>query len=507
MAEALDIQVVDQFADPMWRLANLYRIVNDSGIEVHFEPNFMQWKFLDDMWYLNVIVKGRQHGMTSLLCTVMLDACVFNPNINAGIIAHTLDDVKKIFRRKIKFPYEHLPEGIRGNIAPTNDTQNELILSNGSEIGVDTSMRSGTLNYLLISEFGKIAQLYPERAIEIKTGSFNTVHPGNFMFVESTGHGKGGEFYDLVKQARDMRSSGRPLSKLDFKYHFYPWWMNPLYKLDKAESENVVFTRQITDYFAKVEKQMRITLSLGQRAWYVTKLRWNGDEMKREHPSTPDEPFEAVLKGAYFGSQMQEAREQGRITRVPFEKGLPVDTWWDLGMRDKMAIWFAQTIGREFRFIDYHEITDHTLEWHLKEVCNKRRIEKGYQYRTHIGPHDLTVRESTRETVHKTRWHFANSMGYHFLICPQADQDDQIDAARNLLPICWFDEEHCSEGIIHLEQFRKVWNVNLGTYMNNWLHDEHSHGSSAFMTGAFMSGGLQHRKARAQPVQRSGFAT
>lgn len=506
MSEALDVQVVDRFADPVWRLNNLYYIVDDGGREVAFRPNEMQVKFLRDMWYLNAIVKGRQHGFTTLICIMMLDACVFTPNLNAGIIAHTLDDVKKIFRRKIKFPYERLPDGIRGAVAPTNDTQNELILSNKSEIGVDTSMRSGTLNYLLISEFGKIAQMFPERAAEIKTGSFNTVHPGNYLFVESTGHGKGGEFYDLVKSARDLRFSGRPLSKLDFKYHFYPWWQNPRYKLPEADAKEVVFTRQMIDYFNKIERLQRVKLTLEQRAWYVVKKRWNGDEIKREHPSSDEEPFEAVLRGAYFGMQMQEAREQGRITKVPFEKGLRVDTWWDLGMADKMAIWFVQMVGREYRFIYYHEITDHTLEWHLKK-CNEWRSERGYQYGTHIGPHDLTVRERDRETVHKTRWHFAKSLGYHFLICPQTDQDDQIEAARNILPICWFDEENCSEGITHLEQFRKVWNDNLGTYVDRWLHDEHSHCASAFMTGAMMSGGTHHLRARAQPVQGGRFAT
>lgn len=503
---ALDVQVVDNFADPMWRLSNLYWIIDDSGKAVRFSPNPMQLKFLSEMWYLNVISKGRQQGFTTLLCLFMLDACVFTPNINAGIIAHTLDDVKKIFRRKIKYPYEKLPEGIRGNVAPTNDTQNELILSNKSEIGVDTSMRSGTMNFLLISEFGKIAQMYPERAVEIKTGSFNTVHPGNYMFVESTGHGKGGEYYDLVKQSRDLRFSGRPLSPLDFKYHFYPWWGDPRNQLREDDAKQVLFTRQHIAYFAKIENLKKIKLTLEQRAWYVVKKRWNGEEMLREHPSTDDEPFEAVLRGAYFGTQIQEAREQGRITKVPFEKGLPVDTWWDLGMRDKMAIWFVQTIGREYRMIDYHEKSDHTLEWHLKMLTEKR-MKLGYHYRHHIGPHDLSVRESTRETLHKTRWHFAAAMGYRFLICPMMDQDDQIEAARNLLPICWFDEENCSEGIAHLEGFRKEWNENLGTYLDKWRHDAHSHCASAFMSGAVMSGGLNHFKPRAQSVGNVTFAT
>lgn len=487
----------------MWRLHNLYWIIDDSGREVHFVPNEMQERFLKEMWYLNVIVKGRQHGFTTLIDLYMLDCCLFIPNMTAGIIAHTLDDVKKIFRRKIRYPYEKLREQIPEIPTANNDTQNELIFSNKSEISVDTSVRSGTYNYLHVSEYGQIAVQYPEKAAEIRTGSFNTVHPGNYIFVESTGHGKGGEFYDLAKTARDLQRGKKRLTNLDFKYHFYPWWANPRYAMPLTEAGDVVFTRQQTDYFNKVEKLCDTKLNPEQRVWYIKKKQWNGEDMKREYPSHDDEPFEAVLRGAYFAEQMQEAREQGRITRVPHERGLPVDTWWDLGLRDKMAIWFVQTIGREIRCIYYHEISDRSLEWHLK-LLTQLRVERGYQYRHHVGPHDLAVRDLL---TGKSRWEMANTFGYRFIIAPQFDRDDQVEAGRNLIATTWFDEENCSEGIAHLEQFRKEWNEHLGQYSDTWRHDEHSHGASAFMTGAMMLGNLQRGRPRAQPVANARFAT
>jgi hypothetical protein len=457
---APDVTVVDQFADQNWRLHNLYYIIDDSGREVHFVPNDMQLKFWNEMWYLNWIVKGRQHGFTTFIDIFLLDCCVFYPNQTAGIIALTVDDVKKIFRRKIKHPYEKLPAGIRENNPPVNDTTNELIFRNHSEISVDTGVRGGTYNYLHVSEYGKISTVYPEKAVEIKTGSFNTVHPGNYIFVESTGHGKGGEFYEGAKQSRDLLRAGKPLTQMDFKYHFYPWHDNPKYVLPTEDAKNVTFTRQQQEYFAKKERLIGKQFSLEQKAWYVVKKRWNGDEMKREHPSDDNEPFEAVLKGAYFAEQMQEARDQHRITKVPFEPGLAVHTTWDLGLRDKMAIWFFQTLGKEIRMIYYHEKADESLSWHIK-LCNELARERKWSFGQHIGPHDLTVRDLF---LKKTRVAAAAGMGFKFVVAPQFDQDDQIEAGRNMIPVTWFDEEECGPGIAHLEQFRKEWNEHLGQY-------------------------------------------
>lgn len=500
---AFDIEVVDQFADKRWRMANLYYILDETNREVHFVPNDMQSKFWLELWYLNCILKGRQHGFTTFIDLFILDECVFHPNQVAGIIAHTLDDVKKIFRRKIKHPYDRLPEGIRLANPATNDSAQELVFKNESEISVATSMRAGTLSYLHVSEFGFIAAKFPEKAEEIVTGSFNTIHPGSYIFVESTGYGKSGAFADLCRRSRALKQTGRPLSPLDFKYHFYPWWVNPKYKLDPVDTANVVFTRQQTEYFNRIEKGIGLDITLDQRAWYIKKREWNGDLMFREYPSNDEEPFRAAIRGAIFQKEISAAREEGRITKVPHEKGLPVDTWWDLGRREATAIWFVQTVGRELRMIYYHEDTLRGLVDYLRLLDSLAR-EKGYFYRHHVAPHDMAVKEFS---TNKSRYQTALDNGYRFVVGEQYAQGDQIDAARNLIPMCYFDEENCSLGLDHLEQFRFEWNEHLQQYMENYRHDEHSHASSAFMTGAMMLGLLQRGRARAQAVEKRTFAT
>lgn len=505
MGAAVDIQVIDQFSDQRWRLHNLYYIVNDQGKEVHFVPNDAQTDFYSRMWYRNLLLKGRQFGFTTFIDILMLDACVFYPNQTAGIIAFTLEDVKKIFRRKIRHPYDRLPDGIRALNPPTNDTQNELVLANKSEIGVDTGFRGGTYNFLHISEYGKISAVYPEKATEIKVGSFNTVHPGNYIFVESTGHGKGGEFYDLAQASRRVAKQGRGLTPYDFKYFFYPWWQKKEYTLSEEDAKHIVITRKDQEYFAKVERRTGARLTFGQKTWYIVQREINGAEMKREFPSHDEEPFEALLRGAIFGEQMMAARAEGRITRVPHERGLAVHTWWDIGRRDKTAVWFFQMIGRELRFIWYHEQAFKEFPY-WAEYCDKQRREQGWNFGQHFGPHDLGLVEYMA-TAGKTRAVVAAELGYVFRVGEQYNQKDQIEAARTTLPFCLFDEENCSDGITCLEQTRREWNDHLQMYLDTVVHDKFSHGGSSFMNGCMMLNGLQSGKPKAREVKRVRWAT
>jgi len=502
-AGVVDVAVVDQFADKRWRMANLYYILNELNQEVKFVPNEMQAKFWVEMWYLNLILKGRQHGFTTFIDLYILDECIWHPNQVGGIIAHTLDDVRKIFRRKIKYPYDRLPEQIRQANPATNDSAQELIFANKSEISVGTSMRAGTLSYLHVSEFGIISHKYPEKAEEIKTGSFNTVHQGSYIWVESTGYGKGGEFHDMVTKAMNNRRQGKPLTKIDFKLHFYPWWVNSKYKLPMEDARSVVFTREQNSYFTRVEKLTGTRLDFQQRAWYVKKKEWNGELMFREYPSTDKEPFDAVIRGAVFGSQMAKAREEGRVTRVPHDPALGVDTWWDLGLRNKMAIWFVQQFGMQFRFIYYHEVENESLEWHIRLLAQLKDANK-WNYRHHLGPHDLEVRDMFTK---KTRFMQAKAAGLTFIVGKQWDIDDQIEAGKNLIPMCWFDEENCDVGISRLENYRFEWNESLQSYTKEPRHDENSHASSAFMRGAMQAGVGGQGSTRARAVQEIKFAT
>ena len=153
----------DTLGDWRWRLNNLYWITDKEGRRTKFQMNWAQETLFNEMHHLNVILKARQLGFTTFIQVFMLDACVFKPNIRAGTIAHRLEDAQAIFRDKIKFPYDNLPEAIRAAVPIVKDSVTELLLANNSSIRVSTSHRSGTLNYLHVSEYGWTVRNTPTR--------------------------------------------------------------------------------------------------------------------------------------------------------------------------------------------------------------------------------------------------------------------------------------------------------------------------------------------------------
>ena len=466
-------RAVDQFSDWRWRLNNLYWVLDKQGQRCKFKMNWAQEALFDQMHYQNLILKARQLGFTTFIQLFMLDACIFNSNIRAGTIAHTLGDAETIFRDKIKYPYEQLPDQLRSARPAAKDTAKELVFSNNSSIRVGTSLRSGTLQYLHISEYGKVCAKFPEKAREIRTGALNTVQAGQIIFIESTAEGQEGDFYNLCERAQTLERLDQPLTAMDFKFMFYPWWREPGYVLDPT---SVPIPAYHAEYFDRLQAEHGIVLNAGQKAWYVKKAEQQQEDMKREFPSTPREAFEATVEGAYYGRQLAEAEQQKRIGLFEFSPSVPVHTAWDLGMGDSTAIWFFQVGRNQIRIVDYYENSGEYAP-HYATVLKERARERGYRYGDHWLPHDAKVREWGSE---RTRVESLIALGIMPRLVPDHTPDDGINAVRMLLPICWFDQEATAGGLKCLKAYRKEWNEKLGTWASHPRHDWASHGADAF---------------------------
>lgn len=195
--------------------------------------------------------------------------------------------------------------------------------------------------------------------------------------------------------------------------------------------------------------------------------------------------FEGAVLGAYFSRQIADARKDGRITHVPYQPGLEVDTFWDLGVDDSMAIWFVQHVGKGHHVIDYYESSGYGLEHYAKALK-----DKGYTYGNHYMPHDAAAREMSSGEIALSRREVAENLGIKpVIIVKRAKNIDlivqvHIPAARNLIPLCWFDAGKCSKGISALESYRTEYDEEKKKLGNRPLHDWSSHGSSAFITFA-----------------------
>lgn len=457
--------------DRMWRMNNLYFIVDKKGEKVRFKANWAQQVLLRQMHYMNIILKARQLGMTTFICIFFLDVALFNSNTECGIIAHNKDDAEKFFNKKVKFAYDNLPEEIK-QIKPANtDTAKSLGFPNGSAIYVGTSMRSGTLQYLHISEHGKICAKYPKKAEEIRTGALNTVDAGQYIFIESTAEGRAGDFYTYTMKAYNKMLAETDLTPLDFKYFFFPWHHHPDYVLRNV-NENL--PTEMQDYFEELETKFNIILSHEQQMWYLKKWELQQDKMKQEYPSTPEEAFEASVIGAYWAKQMTRAREEKRIGRVPVDESVPVHTAWDLGLRDYMAIWFFQVVDREIHIVDYLKSSEEGWDYYVRQL-----MKKDYMYGQHFPPHDINERVLDRHA--SRRIELARDAGIDFE--PALDKwgiQTGIEVARGMFSRMWFDAEHCDEGLLGLDMYRKDIDPTTGIYRDVPRHDEASHPGSAF---------------------------
>lgn len=494
-ANSARIEVLEKFSNRLWRLNNLYTIVTDEGKAVPFRMNAAQERFYEELWYLNLILKSRQHGFTTFVDILGLDQALFCDNQRVGIIAQTMPDVTEIFDRKVHFPYKHLPEGLK--TARPADTANskKLAFPNGSSVEVAYSLRSGTCQFVHISEFGKICARFPERAREIVSGTLETVHPGSFVFIESTAEGSEGPFYEMSESARKWQQEGRALHQLAYKFHFYAWHEDKRHRLPEGSE---VITKELAQYFAELARSHGVVLDREQQEWYAAKARTLKDLIYREHPSTPEEAFKAAVDGAYLAKQMAALRKNGQVVRVPYLPTLPVNTAWDIGVNDEMWIVFHQRQGLVNRIFDCMYGTGEGIEYYWAEIQ-----KRGYLVGQNFFPHDAGHKQpKDGQTLVQQISEFIPNV----VVVPRTpDKMAAINETRSFLPSCYIDEEKCTPLLRCLDNFRREWDEPMGCFKEKALHNWASHGYDSAETLARGVGlGPLLAERRANHIARAG---
>ena len=175
--------------------------------------------------------------------------------------------------------------------------------------------------------------------------------------------------------------------------------------------------------------------------------------------------FESALIGSYYGSYLETAQTEGRVTVVPHQSHLPVHTAWDLGVTDATAIWFVQPVGTALHVIDYLEATDHGLEWYVRALR-----EKPYVYGRHYFPHDIAARDWSQDG--RTRLQIAESLGLKPAVVVPADGCRQPHpGGAHPVAALLFDTAACHQGLEALKAYRREWNEQRRTWNDTPLHD------------------------------------
>lgn len=481
------LDLAKNLANPMWRLSNLYKIIiktkvaGSDGVDtqvITFKPNRAQRRFLSRLWHRNIILKARQLGFTTLICLAWLDHALFNANQRCGVIAQNREAAEVIFRDKVKFAYDNLPDALRAAMPLARDSATELLFAhNNSSVRVGTSMRSGTLHRLLVSEFGKICAESPKKAAEVVTGSIPAVPmDGGILVIESTAEGQDGEFYDMTQAALTLARKGKVLTVKDYRLHFFAWWQDPAYRMNVAD---VVMTDKDHEYFDAIEVAAGTTLDQEQRAWYVATrdndFASNPERMWQEYPSTEEEAFQKSAEGTYYAKQMTSALKQGRITHIPHVEGIPVNTFWDIGHSDGCAIWFHQRIGMRDHFIKFVEGWGESYSYFVAELQ-----KTGWIWGRHYLPHDgAHVRQGELENLSPKQMLERLGLRNVEIVPVVAELQHGIQKVRDSFPNYWFDQAACKEGITHLTQYRKAWNMRTQNWTNIPFKDVHTEAADA----------------------------
>lgn len=466
-----EVELARCLADPEWRLFSgcLYKIMikgddGEDAMVMPFKPNRAQRRFIKRLWHRNLILKARQLGFTTLIAILWLDHALFNANQRCGIIAQDREAAEAIFRDKVQFAYHNLPDEIRERFPLARDSAVELLFShNNSSVRVATSMRSGTIHRLHVSEFGKICAKYPDKAVEVVTGSIPAVPTNGILVIESTGEGREGEFFDMCERAERIHAEKKPLTPKDYRFHFYAWWQEPKYRLDSA---TVAITADEHKYFDKVELLQGCKIDPDQRAWYIATKHadFTGKEerMWQEYPSTSGEAFQVSTEGNYYAQDMIEVHKRGGIARVPV-LDLPVNTYWDIGRSDGCAIWFGQESRGEDRFIDYYEEHNKDLRWYAKELK-----DRGYLYGTHFLPHDADHKRLS--DYNKSVKEMLQDLlpGHTFVVVPRITElITGVQQTRKHMKGAYIDETRCAEGIKRLENYRKKFSRSENRFLDD----------------------------------------
>lgn len=437
---------------------------------IKFKRNRAQEDYNAKKHTRNIILKSRQLGFTTDEAIDSLDDVLFTPNLDALLIAHGLEEGSSIFDKKINLAWEKLNPDLQRLFKVDANTSKTLKFDHGvkgfSSIAVDTSGRSGTYHRVHITEFADICKKYPNKALDIIEGTIPAIPTTGRLDIESTSQGASGEFFEMFMSAWER---GEPTNPIEYKAHFYNWtWDDAeMVKIDPIPFERMEQHEKFRKY------AHRHSLSQSQITYYYLKWlslnrKWNS--LKREYPTTPEEAFDAITEGTYYGEQIAVMEQNGQIGLVPHDRALKTHTVWDLGVGTNLRVGFFQRdmLTNKIRMIDHW--VGQGSDGLPEAIAAISR--KPYVFGKHFGPHDL---EATDVGTGKTRIESARALGVTFTLVPNYSIEDGINAVPLWLDHLIVDRDSTKQWIKSMKSYCHEWDEKRGMYKDQPLHNWASH--------------------------------
>jgi hypothetical protein len=187
--------------------------------------------------------------------------------------------------------------------------------------------------------------------------------------------------------------------------------------------------------------------------------------------------FESAILGAYYGKEMRQLTDQGRIIDIEIDPMFPLFSSWDLGYSDDTTVWTWQVVHGEIRFLDYHSSNGQSIPFYTGYIA-QQELKFGVKYKTHYLPHDArakTLASGGKSIIEQLSVKIPlESMK----IVPNLSLQDGIQATRMMLLRSWFDPK-CEDGIECLRQYERSYNEDKKVFSDKPLHNWASHGADA----------------------------
>lgn len=496
-----------------WTLSNLHAIKPKGGGVKKYKPNRVQVAIYRVYWWLNYILKSRQHGVSTFWVLFFLDRILFEDGKVAGVIDITAKDAqKKLGMAKIS--YDHMDDPtvhpdtwqigkliksrvklIKGNDAPFPE---ELVFSNKSSFYAGVSFRGGTLQYGLFTEFGKIAIKDPPKALEIVEGAENAMHEGSIAVFEFTMEGgQTGLAYDKTAVAMKNSRDKSQLTRLDPLFLFFGWFEDPDNALSSDETAMVMDrlrsgepvdtkngkfdwrayfygdgTSRHTGAIARLAAE-GVALTSNQIAWYVGKRISQGWAMLKEHPTFAEEAFQAPVTGAIYADHVLRAEAEERVHDFSPHGSKLVHCTMDIGSNKNWITIYWQRVGPEWWAID----CDHDLDLTIGERVGMMG-RKGYNLGSICLPHDAAHQKIGNVTTVQ----LLEQAGLkNVRVIPQTNSTSlRIDGMWGLFPNLRFRAKQC-EKLIKMLKAERMKEERAGTWVTNVLvKGEQNHYADAF---------------------------
>ena len=186
--------------------------------------------------------------------------------------------------------------------------------------------------------------------------------------------------------------------------------------------------------------------------------------------------FDVGAIGAYYAREIEQARNDGRITKLPFNPDVPVDLYFDLGVNDNFTISWKQNDWQFYNFINYYEENWKTLE-HYFAIIDDWFDRKKWKIGKIYLPHDSSQKShaflvSWTTILEKFEQKYPGKIVY---IPNKVSINDWIQEVRKLFPRMRFDSETCVQFIRCIENYKKDWDDVKKVFRDQPRHDWASH--------------------------------